>query len=484
MKPNFYQLLLGIALFAVGVSSCSKPNSTETLTNFVSEYDSEIIYSWNELYLQIDKDAKGYRPGPGPRALAYMGLSAYEICVPGMPSFNSLRNQWGSTLQLPVLETGKRIHWPTALNTSYAILFHNFFKNTEFESGNGNLTNSEVHKMIDDLKYKYQSKYEILINPEEIKNSITWATEVANAVWDWSKTDVYGFEADLNPLNNDPAKPNFYDWRKEVLDANGKSIPGIWSPTNDNPNGGMFPLWGKVRTFATTETQKLCKAPIPYSNSPKSAFYAEALQVYNTCNASMSYEAKWVAEFWSDDIVGLTFSPPSRMLAIFDQVLNDRRVNLEKAIEGVAKLGLALNDFGVSCWHSKWHYKVERPENFIKREIDPNWEPILVNKVNNVSGITPAFPAYPSGHSTFGGGGAVILENIFGANYEFTDRCHDHRTEFLGKARNYSSFIHAGDENAISRVLLGVHFRMDCDAGVELGRQVASRILTKIPWKK
>ncbi|MGB3197771.1 MAG: hypothetical protein WBB17_08600, partial [Saprospiraceae bacterium] len=70
MKPNFYQLLLGIALFAVGVSSCSKPNSTETLTNFVSEYDSEIIYSWNELYLQIDKDAKGYRPGPGPRALA------------------------------------------------------------------------------------------------------------------------------------------------------------------------------------------------------------------------------------------------------------------------------------------------------------------------------------------------------------------------------------------------------------------------------
>ena len=44
--------------------------------------------------------------------------------------------------------------------------------------------------------------------------------------------------------------------------------------------------------------------------------------------------------------------------------------------------------------------------------------------------------------------------------------------------------IHAGDENAISRVLLGVHFRMDCDAGVELGRQVASRILTKIPWKK
>jgi hypothetical protein len=81
---------------------------------------NDVIYKWNELILQIDRDAMGYRPGPGPRALSYIGLAAYEICVPGMPSFNSIANTWGSELAIPKLDQSKRIHWPSALNESYA----------------------------------------------------------------------------------------------------------------------------------------------------------------------------------------------------------------------------------------------------------------------------------------------------------------------------------------------------------------------------
>lgn len=484
MEPNrMYLRLIFLALILV-FANCRKSNENSSNSNFVSEHSNDVIYKWNELILQIDRDAMGYRPGPGPRALSYIGLAAYEICVPGMPSFNSISNTWGSELTIPKLEQNKRIHWPSALNESYAYLLHNFYKNTIFIGGAGHLTNAEVHLKIDELRSSFASKYEILINPEEIKNSLDWGKSVSKAIWEWSVTDKFGHEADLNPLNNDPSKINYYPWKKELLDNNGKAIPGIWNPTNDNGDGGMFPLWGRVRTFAITESQKLCKAPIPYSNNPKSSFYSEALQVYNTCNASMSYEEKWIAEFWSDDIVGLTFSPPLRMLAIFNQIIEKERSNLEKSVEGVAKLGIALNDFGVACWHSKWYYKVERPENFIKREIDPQWEPLLVNKINGVNGVTPAFPAYPSGHATFGGGSAIILENIFGANYEYLDNCHASQFEFNGKPRHYNSFISAADENAKSRVYLGVHFRMDCDAGVELGRQIASNVLNNLPWKK
>jgi hypothetical protein len=485
MEPNRMSLirLLFIA-FVLVFTNCRKTNESNGTTNFVSEHQNEVIQKWNDLILQIDRDAIGYRPGPGPRALSYIGLAAYEICVPGMPSFKSIANTWGSELAIPKLDQNKRIHWPSALNESYAFLLHNFYKNTVFVGGAGHLNNAEVHRKIDELHSNFASQYEILINPEEIKNSLEWGQSVSKLIWEWSVTDKYGHEAELNPLNNNPSKNNYYPWRKELLDGSGKAIPGIWSPTNDNGDGGMFPLWGKVRTFSITESQKLCKAPIPYSNSPKSTFYSEALQVYNTCNNSISYEEKWIAEFWSDDIVGLTFSPPLRMLAIFNQIIENESSNLEKAVEGVAKLGIALNDFGVACWHSKWHYKVERPENFIKREIDPQWEPLLVNKIDGVSGVTPAFPAYPSGHATFAGGSAIILENIFGANYEFLDNCHALRYEFNGKPRQFNSFISAGDENAKSRVFLGVHFRMDCDAGVELGRQIASSVLNQIQWKK
>jgi hypothetical protein len=38
-------------------------------------------------------------------------------------------------------------------------------------------------------------------------------------------------------------------------------------------------------------------------------------------------------------------------------------------------------------------------------------------------------------------------------------------------------------ENAYSRVPLGVHFRMDCDAGIRLGELAAQRIL-ELPWKR
>ena len=39
------------------------------------------------------------------------------------------------------------------------------------------------------------------------------------------------------------------------------------------------------------------------------------------------------------------------------------------------------------------------------------------------------------------------------------------------------------DEDAMSRIPLGVHFRMDCTEGVRLGELAAKRVL-ELPWKK
>ncbi|MEP7323195.1 MAG: vanadium-dependent haloperoxidase, partial [Saprospiraceae bacterium] len=278
-------------------------------------------------------------------------------------------------------------------------------------------------------------------------------------------------------------KEFYYNWKVKSLDSGGKVIPGKWYPTNDNPDGGMFPFGGRMRTFATNESQKLCPPPLAYSESKTSPYYAQALEVYTLSNPTMKYEDRWVSEFWSDDIFGQTFGPPARLFAIMDQVMVTDKVNLQTAVECAAKLGLAANDFAVACWHSKYVYDIERPENYIKRLVDPVWEPILQNTVTGVKGVTPSFPSYPSGHSTFGGGGGTILADIFGQNHEFTDLCHKDRTEFLGTPRTYASFEDAGYENALSRVTLGVHFRMDCLAGVVLGQGIARRVI-KLPWKK
>jgi hypothetical protein len=152
----------------------------------------------------------------------------------------------------------------------------------------------------------------------------------------------------------------------------------------------------------------------------------------------------------------------------------------------VRSLGIALNDFGVACWHSKWHYKVERPENFIKREIDPQWEPLLVNKIDGVKWCHSCFscisvrPCYIWRRKS-----AIILENIFGANYEYLDNCHALRNLSLTVNLDNLTHLSALVMKMLNREsFLGVHFRMDCDAGVELGRQIASSVLNQFTLEK
>lgn len=449
----------------------------------VADFNHDVIWEWNEMYLQIDKDALGYRPNPSPRVLAYLGLSAYETAVPGMGSFKSLKGQFGPELNLPELPVAQKIHWPTAINASYGFLMKKFFANTKFIGGFGHLTNADAQRLIEALEQGLEAKYKSdLADLTVLADSKAWGQSVSKAIWNWAITDPYGQDSDLNPFSNDPSKPEFYNWKTKSQDSNGKLIPGKWRPTNDNPDGGLFPFGGRFRTFATSESQKLCVAPLPYSESKTSPFYAQALEVYSLSNADMPYEDRWVSEFWSDDIEGQTFSPPARIIAILDEILVTEKSTLEKAIESVAKLGLGLNDFAVNSWHSKYVYNVERPETYIQRVIDPNWETLLKNTLTGKSGLTPSFPSYPSGHSTFAGGSAVILSDLFGTNYNFTDLCHKGRFEFIGTPRNFNSLEDAMFENAFSRITLGVHYRMDCAAGFTLGQQTARRVL-KLPWK-
>lgn len=483
-KPVKLLIIVGLALT---VWSCQKNNEDETpiseAKGLVAEFNHDVIWEWNELFLQLDKDAKGFRPNPSPRIIGYLGLSAYETAVPGMPEFKSLRNQFGNELKLPVFEEGQKIHWPTAINSSYGLLMKKFFTKTVFIGGFGHLTNESGQKLIESLENGLDIKYKTEINDATIWNdSKAWGQKVANAIYDWAITDPYGNDSDLNPFSTDPSKPSVYNWKTKSYDAGGKLIPGKWRPTNDNPDAALFPFAGRFRTFATNEAQKLCPAPLAYSENPTSAFYAQALEVYTSSNKDMPYEDRWVSEFWSDDIEGQTFSPPARIIAILDEVLNVEKSNLEKAVESVGKLGLGLNDFAVNSWHSKYVYNVERPETYIQRVIDPKWETLLTNTQNGASGLTPPFPAYPSGHSTFAGGAAVILSHLFGQNYNFTDLCHKGRFEFLGTPRNFNSLEDAMYENAFSRITLGVHYRMDCTAGFTLGQQTARRVL-KLPWK-
>jgi hypothetical protein len=75
-----------------------------------------------------------------------------------------------------------------------------------------------------------------------------------------------------------------------------------------------------------------------------------------------------------------------------------------------------------------------------------------------------------------GSAAAVILTDMYGANYKMTDRSLKDLKNFSVKPRTFNSFEEMSNENAISRVFMGVHWRFDCDEGLRLGSLIGKEI--------
>jgi membrane-associated phospholipid phosphatase len=174
-----------------------------------------------------------------------------------------------------------------------------------------------------------------------------------------------------------------------------------------------------------------------------------------------------MADFWSDDVRGLTFSPPDRWISIALQLIDQHQSDFKTAIELLAKLGIGLNDAVTLCWKYKYTYSLERPQTIIRTHMDSLWQPYHEN---------PDFPSYPSGHAVIGSTASAILINYFGDQISFTDRTHESRIEFMGKPRHYLSITSMEKENAWSRIYMGVHYPSDCSEGMRLGREVGRRV--------
>jgi membrane-associated phospholipid phosphatase len=217
--------------------------------------------------------------------------------------------------------------------------------------------------------------------------------------------------------------------------------------------------------------------PHAFSVDENSALHEEALEVYDMY--PLSFENQWIAEFWGDDIFELTCTPAGRWISVTNQAVEQFELNLEQALGLYAKMGIALNDGGVSCWKNKYVYNVARPSDYIREYINPSWQTHLITLHNC---LNPPFPAYPSGHATFGAAAAGVLEAEFGSQVSFTDNSHLGRDDFMGMPRTFTSWHDMAIENAYSRLPLGVHYRMDAEAGVELGYVASYRVLD-LPWK-
>ncbi len=430
-------------------------NGNDDMTNRFGETmnlqdeTSELIVQWNELFLVLDRYATGMRPNSTSRSLAYIGLAAYETAVADMPNYSSNENRLNG-FNINFNRRPDDLDINIALNACYARAMDHFLYNVP------NNINSGIDELEDDLEEQFSDD----LSDDVIEESEEWGRYVANRVIDYSQSDSEAEEQITDPQPDDFEPP---------------VGEGFWTYSADEERG-LFPYWGSVRTFVISSNQTSSEAPYDeYSEDPSSGYYQQMMEVYETNNTAREEQNDelWIAEFWSDDVEGLMMSPPGRQISIAAQLIEQYDMEMDEALAMLLKVGFALNDAAVSSWADKYTYYVMRPSVYIQEFIDPDFQ---TNLFTFIFWPNPTFPGYPSGHSTFASAAGGIFIDFFGDATNFTDRSHEGRTDFLGTPRQFSTFSDMAEENAFSRIPLGVHIRMDCSEGLRLGYEISNAV--------
>lgn len=420
--------------------------SFATTNAFAVEIDrDQVLRKWYSLTLSLIRRTPTYTPPVASRGLAYVGVTAFEVTASGSSQLNSLGGQLKDLQSLPKRNDALRYNEAAMLNAAMATVVKELFQNT------GPSGQQAIKRLEDDLTTQTKS------GDGNFDASVNYGLQIANDIIQWSREDGGAKIENMGfPLE--------YQLKKG---------PANWVPTNPLARQQQLPLlpqWANNRPFAMP-TNATCPLPPPheYSEDKNSQFYKEAREVYDTSKA-LTDEQKAIAFFWIDDAMASP-TPAGHWVSILMQIADADRIPHEKLVDALARLGVAMADAFIGCWHEKYRHDLLRPVTYIKRVIDPDWMPFL---------LTPPFPEYPSGHSTLSGAAATVMTAVFGDNYAFSDHT---RERDKAIPRSFASFWDAAREASTSRLYGGIHFRAAIERGLDQGQCIAQYAVQLKTWK-
>lgn len=387
-----------------------------------------------------------FSPPVASRIYGYASIAAYEAVVQGNPAFTSLAGQVNGLEPPPPPEEGVEYCFPlagvqAAVQVGRALVFS--------------------EDKMDAFHTSILNEYRAVGMPDDVfQRSVDYGNAIAQHIMAWSGSDNY---------------KQTRSFPKYTVDNDAAT----WKPTPPAYMDGVEPHWNKVRAFALDSASQF--RPLPpttYSSEKGSPFYDEAYEVYQV-GEELSDEQKEIAMFWDCNPFVMNvkghvmfatkkISPGGHWLSIAHQACIGENKSMVESAETYALVSIALMDAFVSCWDEKYRSNLVRPETFINQHIDENWTPLLQ---------TPPFPEYTSGHSMISNAAAVVLTDLFGDNYSFTDST---EVEFGMPARSFGSFKDAADEAMISRLYGGIHYRPACEIGADIGREIGEFVLARV----
>ena len=254
---------------------------------------------------------------------------------------------------------------------------------------------------------------------------------------------------------------------------------GHWQPTSPTYGDALEPYWQTIKPWTLDSfLQFKITGPPAFSAEKGSAFYNGAKDVYDAVN-KLTAEQKELCVFWDCNPQKTNFkghlmyktrqlTPAGHWMGITRYACLQNKTDLLTTAKIYALVTIAMADGFILAWTEKFKNDNIRPESYIQKYIDGNWRPLLE---------TPLFPEHPSAHSTISGAAGAVLDKFFDDNTSFMDST---EIEVGSKPRFFHSFSEAASEAAISRFYAGIHYKVACDQGLILGRELGQNVLERI----
>jgi hypothetical protein len=449
MLPETHKLFkpLFVGLWLLLVFSCNTSNkkNIRALGKETQENSCTIL---NDLLNNLTETVvdDGFSPPVASRIYAYPGIAFYETIRFLNPKLNSFSGKLNGLQTLPVPDTTMTLDYRVAAIQAFSEVAKKLTYRANTIEHKKNELQGECFKDYNDSTL--------------FKASVAYGNKMAAAIIAYMSKDNY-------------------IQTRTMAKYTCKYKPGTWIPTSPMYNEAIEPHFMELRPLTLDScSQFKPEPPVPFSTQKGSAFYKQAMEVYDAVNA-LNDSTEQVTRHWDCNPVPSTIvghlkyirrqlTPGGHWIWITGKVCEGKKVSLSESAEIHALVAIGLMDAFISCWDEKFRSERIRPETYIKDNIDRNWKPFLE---------TPQFPEYTSGHSVVSSAAATILTHYFGDNVAFMDSA---EVEFGLIPMQYNSFNQAADEAMISRFLAGIHYKDACVAGRIQGRRVGEWVLQKL----
>jgi hypothetical protein len=230
------------------------------------------------------------------------------------------------------------------------------------------------------------------------------------------------------------------------------------------------PGWGQVQPFLIELAEHALEGPQPLASAAYARDFDYIKEIGHIASKTRTAEQTEIAKFWYED-------SPLGWNRIANGVVRQRGLDAWEAARAFALVHFAMADGFIAGFEAKYVHRFWRPETAIRvaatdgnarTEADPAWKPLL---------ITPPVPDYPSTHTVLGWAAAEVLIDLFGDRQRYSMAS----LTLPGVTRQYRGFSQAAEENELSRLYAGIHFRHAVRDGRRQGRSIGQAVAEALP---